>query len=174
MALKYDFDIHSVLSEEIYANPHHNKVLREAGIDFEMAANKVALFRDQRTVDALRAAPERLRKLFLDSGFGLNRYDSGAPAGYYPARDEAARTHVIQLLTQNIQALPDQSEPQSKGGFNFGDFLTHLASTQPLDAAKSQRTVRRPTAAKGGADGGGLIFGLVVLGISGALAYALI
>ena len=98
MPLRYDFDMFSAIDESIIDDPKYKDLFASAGIRSDMAANKVALFRDQKTVDALRAAPEPLRRYLLDCGFGLNRFDSGAPDGYYPAKDEAARLRVLDAL----------------------------------------------------------------------------
>lgn len=139
MALKYDFDMHSVFGEAVFADPKIGAMLKQTGFSADMPANKVALFRDQRTVDALRAAPDHLRKLLLDSGFGLNRYDSGAPEGYYPARDEAARNHVLAQLAENAKTMqPDRAGPVHPlpGEFDLGDFMVYLASAKPLGSGR--------------------------------------
>ena len=140
MSLKYDFDIFQLQQNVADADPDLARILD--ALKTEAAeVDSVALFRDPRTAEALRQAPERLRDFFLASGFGLNTYDSGAPRGRYPAKDEEARLAIIARLTQNaeVHILPKPGDyPEGGEGFRLGEFLIDLASAQPIDMAEAQ------------------------------------
>lgn len=132
LRLKYDFDMHSVFPDELFTDPKVGDLLGGVGLSAQMAGNKVALFRSQETVDALRNAPETLRKLFVDSGFGLNRYDSGAPTGTYLIEDESARNRVLQRLNENVKAAGSGLKSLDGGLFDMGEFFIYLASAHPV------------------------------------------
>jgi hypothetical protein len=135
MALTYDFDMFDVIPGDGEDDPSLGRFMTEIGFKPDTAARKVALFRDQRTADALRDAPEGLREFFLASGFGLNTYQSGARAGFYPQQDEEARLDIIRRLTENaeIYPLPRLTEGTDAQGFVLMDFLAALAAAQPME-----------------------------------------
>ena len=134
MTLSYDFDMFDLIPTEGEDDPTLGKFMTDIGFCPDAAARKVALFRDTQTAEALRAAPEALRSFFLASGFGLNTYQSGAPAGFYPEQDEEARLDIIRRLTENaeVYSLPRLDEAADVAGFSLGAFLTALAAAQPL------------------------------------------
>ncbi|NEX47375.1 hypothetical protein [Pseudotabrizicola algicola] len=136
MALAYDFDIFEVIPDAGTSDPELDGFLTAAGFVSKTEAATVALFRDPRTAEALRRAPPALREYFVASGFGFNTYDSGAPAGRYPAKDEAARLAVIFRLTENASrhALPRPDDaPEGGEVFRLGAFLAELDRAQPID-----------------------------------------
>ena len=138
MALTYDFDIFDVIPSEGEKDPALDRFMTEIGLQAGDQMCKVALFRDHRTADALRDGPASLRDYFLASGFGLNTYQSGAPPGCYPQKDEDARLDIIRRLTENaeISSMPKLSEGAEDGAFSLVDFLTALAQAQPIDMAQ--------------------------------------
>ena len=135
MTLTYDFDIFDVIPASESGDNLLKGLLGQNGPQLPQEAATIALFRDERTADALSTGPQALRDYFLASGFGLNTYDSGAPRGFYPAKDEEARLDVIRRLTQNAGAfdLPTaQDDPEGGDAFNFSAFLQELAQAQPI------------------------------------------
>lgn len=146
MSLTYDFDIFDVIPTEGEDDPTLGRFMSEIGFGPDQQSRKVALFRDRRTADALRGSPDVLRDFFLASGFGLNTFHSGAPDGYYPAKDEDARLDIIRQLTENAEVhdLQKVAEHDNEGqGFVLGDFLTALAQAQPIDLPKAGRSTER-------------------------------
>ncbi|MBN2629817.1 MAG: hypothetical protein JXR75_04680 [Rhodobacteraceae bacterium] len=139
MTLNYDFDIFDVAEggEGSGADPFDLDLARLLSrIDGTAATGeKIALFRDPRTADALRRAPQALRDFFQMSGFGLNTYASGAPRGRYPAKDEAARLDIIRRMAHAAQtcALPPLEDyPEGGDGFRLGEFLWELEHAEPM------------------------------------------
>ncbi|WP_103334573.1 hypothetical protein [Pseudotabrizicola formosa] len=147
MALAYDFDIFRIVPDFGPSDPALAGLLKDVGVAGPQDAATVALFRDPRTAAALRRAPSGLRSYLLDSGFGLNTYSSGAPAGRYPPGDEAARLDLIQRLAENAPrfALP-RPEDCAEGGdvFRLGAFLEALEAARPDDSAAAGTPVRNP------------------------------
>jgi hypothetical protein len=139
MALTYDFDIFDVIPADGSSDPQLDGFLSDVGFRPWQEAATVALFRDPRTAEALRAAPASLRDYFLDAGFGLNTYASGAPQGRYPAKDEAARLVLIHRLAARAShfALP-MPEGNAEGGdiFRLGAFLAELEQATPIELAE--------------------------------------
>jgi hypothetical protein len=137
MILKYDFDIFDVVPGQTDMDLELGGFLLQNGLNADDRDNKIALFRDERTANALRNAPPQLRAFFLASGFGLNTYHSGAPENRYPACDEDARLDVIGRLAANAEqfALPKPADyPEGGDVFRLGEFLMHLADAQPEEA----------------------------------------
>ena len=124
MAMRYDFDMVSVTPVGL---PDRFGDLAITGI----GAEKTAMFRDPNTAEALRNADQAIRTFFLESGFGLQDYDSGAPPGRYPISDEDHRIRVIERLTANL-GTHDMSTA-NWGAFDFQAFLAGLDHAQPLD-----------------------------------------
>ncbi|NND17104.1 MAG: hypothetical protein HKN98_00860 [Silicimonas sp.] len=138
MALSYDFDMHSVMPTETLAKSGDK--LGDSGTPPDMLDQNVALFRDPVTADALRGASEAIRKCFVDSGFGLNVYDSGAGPGRFPASDGPERSRVIERLMTNLEALPDGLDWNS---FDIEGFAMSALNAKPLDtSAQSLRQMR--------------------------------
>jgi len=136
MALAYDFDIFEVIPDSGKPDPQLDGFLTAAGFVSRDECATVALFRDPRTAEALRRAPSALRDYFVASGFGFNTYQSGAPAGRYPAKDEAARLAIILRLTENVSchALPRLDDaPEGGDVFRLGAFLAELDHAQPIE-----------------------------------------
>lgn len=129
MSYRYDFDMFSVVPDAV--QHEFADALGELGVA-DQPKQQVALFRDPKLVDALRSADEPIRQLFLESGFGFNVYDSGAPEGLYPAKDEEARTACLLKLSQNIKSLPDLRS-RDWGGFDLRAFLGYVKSARPMD-----------------------------------------
>lgn len=132
MSLAYDFDILDVIPGGGASDPQFDGFLKEIGFKPKADAASVALFRDPRTAEALRNGSPMLRDYFLASGFGLNTYQSGAPAGRYPAKDEAARMDIIRRLTENASRFP-LPQPGDSDLFQLDDFLAELARSEPFD-----------------------------------------
>lgn len=137
MALAYDFDIFDIVPDFGSSDPHLESVLGTLGSGAHHEETTVALFRDVRTADALRRAPAALRTYFLNSGFGLNTFDSGVPAGRYPVKDEAARLQLILRLTENAKRhplAPHIGAPVGGDAFCLVSFLAALDAATPIDA----------------------------------------
>lgn len=137
MTLNYDFDIFDLAPKTAPNDPELLDFLSKAGWSKDDSEGAVALFRHQDTVDALCRAPDSLREYFLQSGFGLNTYDSGAPAGRYPLRDEDARLAIIERLTENAgrNMLPCGA---GEDDFRLEDFIAQLAAARPYEVALLQ------------------------------------
>lgn len=139
MSLRYDFDIFDLNPPDGVTDAETKGFLARLGLVSgpsrpEVGSSRVALFRDQETADALRAAPDALRDYFLAAGFGLNTYASGAGRSRYPAGDEAARLEIIERLTELAPSytLPAPAD-YAEGGdaFRLGAFLADLAEAMP-------------------------------------------
>jgi hypothetical protein len=119
MALTYDFDMAP-------AGPQ--------GAD----GARVARFRDAATVAALARAPQAVRDYLCASGFGEGTHHSGAPAGRYPAADEAARVAVIEALAANVGrfdlARADDRQPR-RDAFHLSGFYAALIEAEPIHLA---------------------------------------
>lgn len=98
--------------------------------DFDMTSAG-ACWRDPAVLRALQRADPVVRAYFQSSGFATEIYDSGAPPGRYPAKDEAARADIIGQLTDNVHTV--DVEGLNWGGFNLRDFLTYLGSATPVE-----------------------------------------
>jgi hypothetical protein len=137
MVLNYDFDIFSVFPKAVFDDPKVGGMLAELGFEHQQRGNHVALFRDPRTVEALRQAPQAVQDYLRGAGFGMNTYHSGAPAGRYPAEDEPARVALIEKLAEELSRhnLPksDDSQPNPEA-FNLPAFFEAVVMAEPLAA----------------------------------------
>ncbi|SIT89292.1 hypothetical protein SAMN05421665_2919 [Yoonia rosea] len=124
MALRYDFDMVEMSPTGL---PDGFGDLATTGV----AGEKVAMFRDPATVAALKEADAAVRAYFADSGFGLEEYNSGAPPGRYPMRDEEARVALIDRLTANLEAYDLANA--NWGGFDFDAFMNALSTAEPVE-----------------------------------------
>ena len=124
MALQYDFDMGVVTPEGL---PDAFGDLTMTGVD----AERLAMFRDPKTVAALKQSDPAVQSFFLDSGFALQTFDSGAPPGRFPKRDEEARIEVIERLSKNLGR--HNLEGAQWGGFDFPAFMRALGQSQVLD-----------------------------------------
>lgn len=144
MDFKYDFDMFSVFPDEV--RQEFQGMLNEIGMG-AVGSEQVALFRDPALAAALRGADEAVKNLFLEAGFGLNVYDSGAPEGQYPGHDEEARNLCVHKLAENIAAAEGLSDA-NWNGFDVGDFLTYLSTATPIDVVEMQVQAAPPPDAK--------------------------
>lgn len=71
-----------------------------------------------------------LRDFLKASGFGFTAYQSGAPAGYFPATDDAARADVIARLEAHLRGF--DFADADLGGFDVAAFLKAVADARPL------------------------------------------
>ena len=111
--LSYDFDMVSIFPEPSPAD------------------RCVALWRDPAVAHALRGADERVRALFVRSGFGLTTHDSGAPPGTYPAYDEVARIKVLGSLMRRM--FGEDLDDADWNGFNYRAFMESIETAVPWD-----------------------------------------
>lgn len=139
MALSYDFDIHWIIPEAVVADPAIAKMMGDIGFEMNARSNYVALFRDPRTVEALRGAAPEIRAWMESAGFGFNTFDSGVGPGLYPAKDEAARNDVIQRLSENLD--PEALRGKSMNGFDFNAFLEAVMSAKPVEEKVSESDI---------------------------------
>jgi hypothetical protein len=133
MSLNYDFDIHSIIPETVTADPKIAKMMGDVGFDFGGAGNKMALFRDPATVQALRGADPEVRAYFEASGFGFTVFDSGAGPGRFPAKFEADINNTIQRLSDNVEKF--ELGGKDWNGFEMGTFLEHVVAMKPVEMA---------------------------------------
>ncbi len=143
--LAYDFDMFSIFSDEIFADPKMRGLLKDAGITARKPANRIALFRDPRTAEALRAAPQPIRDWLRASGFGENFLPSGIPAGHYRASDEQERLQIMKRLTDNLSKfpLPRADSPEARAAaFRVGDFLLSVTTAEPMADAVIDAALR--------------------------------
>lgn len=129
MGFKYDFDMFSIMPDEVRAE--FKDMLDEVGMG-EVTSKQIAQFRDPATAEALQNAAPQVKELFLSAGFGLNTYHSGAPEGRYPGIDEQARNACLRRLAEGIAASEGLNEADW-GGFNIDDFMDHLTDARPID-----------------------------------------
>ncbi len=134
MAFKYDFDMFSIIPDEV--RQEFQGMLNDIGMG-AVGTEQKALFRDPALVEALASADEEVKQVFLDAGFGLNVYQSGAPEGRYPSHDEEARNACVRNLADNI-AVSEGLNGADWGGFNLEDFLKYLTEAKPIDAIEMQ------------------------------------
>lgn len=133
MTLRYDFDIFDVVPPELDSDPDLQAFLIRNGLQSRQEAQQIALFRSEDTAEALRKAPAALRNYLVEAGFGLNTYDSGAPSGRYPAKDEDARLALIARLTESASRFDLSDDDVHEREFSLADFLTHLVEASPID-----------------------------------------
>ena len=125
MALKYDFEMFTVIPED-------QQIRVEAeGLPRELAGRKIALFRDPLTAAALRKASGDVQAAFQAAGFGFNVYDSGTPEGRFPEEDTPERDNVLVRLGETLDNV--DLETADFGGFDLNDFLDHLHSASPIE-----------------------------------------
>ena len=133
MALRYDFDMVAVTPDGL-----SDQFGNLAATD--VATGKVAMFRDPATVAALKRADAAVTGYFTDSGFALQHFDSGAPAGRYPARDEDARIAVIDKLSANLHT--HDLAGAIWDDFDFDAFMDALSAAEPVEDELLAPTVR--------------------------------
>ncbi len=146
MVPSYDFDINWLILREVEADPAIRKLLGDIGFNGNSRGNYIVLFRDPQVLSMIERADPVLREFLKASGFGFIPYQSGAPAGYYPAGDDAARSDVITRLDAQL----DQFDLKGAdlGGFDFGAFLKSIVDARPLPAGDADpEPVADPVAA---------------------------
>lgn len=124
MALRYDFDMVAVTPEGL---PDKFGNLAVTGV----ATEKVAMFRDPETVAALHRADAAVQTYFAESGFALQQFDSGAPPGRYPMRDEDVRIAVIDKLSANLHS--HDLAHAIWDDFDFDAFMDALSAAEPVE-----------------------------------------
>ncbi|WP_164658068.1 hypothetical protein [Tropicibacter sp. Alg240-R139] len=129
MSYSYDFDMFSIMPDDV--RQEFQGALNDIGCG-HMFSEQVALFRDPALAEALAGADEDIKQMFLDSGFGLNVYHSGAPAGRFPARDENARNACVSRLADNMGKV-ENLKGRDWGGFDVVAFLDYYQSAEPMD-----------------------------------------
>lgn len=147
--INYEFDIFHVLNDEIFEMLKKQKgiykALKKDGLTYHAEKNKVALFRDAKAGRALKASHPDLLKAFQDSGFGLNQFYSGAPAGRYPASDEESRKIRTNALADRLEKL--DLEVINQGPFDVHAFVSAVRAARPIADRKvptKRRKKRRP------------------------------
>jgi len=157
--LNYDFDMFSVIPDTLFGDPKRGGFLKAVGAGADDRRNKIALFRDPRTAEALAAAPERVRDFFFAAGFGLNTYASGAPQGCYPRADHDHR----QLTLRAFLDFPrDLLAPAPGQAFDPHRFLADAVSAEPIKMDDDKEVVAQRQGIK--------IFGFSLGEIAGGVA----
>lgn len=165
MSLTYDFDMFSIIPDDV--RKEFQGMINDAGASAQMT-QQIALFRDPQVPATLKEADEEVRQLFLDAGFGLNTYSSGAPADRFPAMDEQARNACMSRFAENLGTF-DKSTPCNWGGFDLQAFIRHFEHAQGMDEVElnayraAQDQAARRQAARGKLVRGGLAAGGVLL-----------
>jgi hypothetical protein len=131
MPLKYDYDIRWVVANRIEDDPELGGFLKDVSLQQRNGGTYVALFRDPAAVQALRGADPVVQDFFKACGFGFNTYDSGAPDGYFPADDLAARNDVTERLAANLSVY--DLTGKSTNGFDFDAFVASEIAAQPIE-----------------------------------------
>jgi len=136
----YDFDIQWLIPREVEADPAIVDLLAEIGVNGTSRGNYIALFRDPQVIAMIERADPVLREYLKVSGFGFIAYQSGAPAGRFPAVDGSARADVIARLNENLGRF--DLKGADLGGFDFGAFLKAITEGQPLPPGGDGRRPR--------------------------------
>lgn len=145
MQLSYDFDMFSVIPQAFFEDPKVGPRLRGVGLNHDHRQNRVALFRDPATAEALKRAPQGVQDYLRAAGFGTKTFGSGAPPGRYPARDELARMAVLCALRQLAPSypLPEASAPRAAPGeFEVREFLMAALEAKPYEMAADRRALK--------------------------------
>lgn len=121
MSHEYDFDIVKKALDDFDSEPQ--------ATGHAEATQVRALFRDVRTADALRMMSPKIRKMFLDAGFGLDANRSGIASGVYPPEDAPDRERILLALFANIKSRGVQGE--YCGEFDLWEFLDHVRTARP-------------------------------------------
>ncbi|WP_120501049.1 hypothetical protein [Roseovarius sp. EL26] len=129
MSFKYDFDMFSVVPDEM--KQEFQNAFDDLGMGGQ-ASEEVALFRDPALAVALQNADDEVRQLFLNAGFGLNIYDSGAPDDRYLAKDEERRTACINRFAQRVINERDVLS-RNWNGFDIDAFLDHVSRASAIE-----------------------------------------
>lgn len=141
MALNYDFDVVSLQGTDVLKDPKIAGKMREIGIDpqemHQRLHRKAAFFRHWETVEALKVADPRVWDCFRNAGFGLNRYNCGAPAGTYLDSDQPERDEIISRLVEQIENTDFRG--MKEGEFSLHDFLVATDSAEPITASRVQK-----------------------------------
>lgn len=130
--MRYDYDMFSVIPDDVQSQ--FQGMLNDIGMS-AMASQQTALWRDPRIVEALQGADPVVKDLFIDAGFGINGYDSGAPFGRFFERDRVAREQrENDFLDALAEALDDGSlDGANWNGFELEAFLEYLETAEPID-----------------------------------------
>ena len=148
MPLDYQFDARSLSS----ADPSTaRRGSNAAHLDLapRVWGQTVFLFRDPRTSDALRRAPETLREALEELRFGYGPHRSPCPSGYYPPRDEIVRNQLIERIDEMIadgrldfeDLDDDEREELESERFRLDGLVDSLmcAAPMPTDGVKKPR-----------------------------------
>ncbi|MCG6884158.1 MAG: hypothetical protein LJE62_10440 [Silicimonas sp.] len=130
--MKYDFYMFCATPEELQRK--YSKLLSAFNME-ETAAQKVALFRDPKVVEAIATASDEVRECFLRSGFELTSYDRGIRGGGFPVEDTEARSKVLAQLRENLEALPEGTD---WNGFDVDAFLAVADAAQPVTRVRKK------------------------------------
>ena len=101
MPLDYQFDARN-LSSPLSPVPRGPDIETSPDIAPRVWGQTVFQFRDARTSDALRRAPEALRDAMEELRFGYGVHSSPCPSGFYPRRDEVVREQLLMRLDEMI------------------------------------------------------------------------
>ncbi|WP_138919522.1 hypothetical protein [Oceanicola sp. S124] len=109
---------------------------RLAGHEGDLSGQQIALFRDPRVADALRAVDPEIQQLFLESGFALTSWTSRMPEGTFRDSESAARNAVIRRFATNMRNSQIDLRRRNWGGFRLSEFtdsyLQARALTDPI------------------------------------------
>ena len=130
MPLKYDFDMFTIMPDAVQSQ--FREQINELGLT-QMMSQQIALFRDPNTAEALRQTDPVVQQFFLDAGFGMNTYSSGAPDGRYFKRDEDARVERMMKLADLMMERSEDLRGANWGSFEYGQFLEALEAAEPID-----------------------------------------
>ncbi len=172
MSLSYDFDMFSIIPDDVQQG--FQAMFNELRVSSQMS-QQVALFRDPKVPQALKTADEQIKQLFLNSGFGLNIYSSGAPANRFPAMDENARNACMSRFARNLKAL-ENPKSLNWGGFEPLPFIDYFEQAEAMDEADidayreaqmkvSQRLAARRKLATAGLATGGVLMSVAAFGV---------
>ena len=133
--MNYDFDVLSVTTDAFQTK--YSGLLARFGMA-EQARKHYAMLRDPAAIQALAGASQEVRDCFLNSGFGLTGYDSGAGKGHYREADVALRELSLARLRRNVERL---SRDAGWNGFDIEAFFEAADAATPAEKVDARFSV---------------------------------
>lgn len=130
--MRYDYDMFSLIPDEVQGQ--FQEMFNELGVN-EMTSEQKGLWRDTDVVEALLGADPVIKDLFINAGFGINHYFSGAPEGRFFSRDTQAREQIEDAFLDALSEGLDNGslDGANWNGFVLEDFLEYLETARPID-----------------------------------------
>ncbi|MGR3320885.1 MAG: hypothetical protein ACU0DK_03010 [Pseudooceanicola sp.] len=137
--LRYDFDMVPVIPG------HMRQSFRKRGVADARLDEKVALFRDARTVLALKSCDAEVRDLFTASGFGLTPSENRLYRhGRFAPEDEDARLALLKRLLDLLKERRRTVLTCNWGHFSMQEFLDAAGMARPARRGAGDNVVSLP------------------------------